>query len=89
MYEIPFLVWLSPEYQQELPGFSQSARDYVQRPWQSGNLAYPVLRLAGVSFNGLDARRNILAQEFIPQPRSVGGKDYDALYSEPKQLGRF
>ncbi len=89
MYEIPFLVWLSPEYQQELPGFSQSARDYVQRPWQSGNLAYPVLRLAGVSFNGLDARRDILAQEFIPQPRSVGGKDYDALYSEPKQLGRF
>ena len=76
MYEVPFLIWLSPEYQREAPGFARELATYANRPWQNSNLAYPVLDLAGVSFAGMDLRLDILSPSFIPQKRLIFDKDY-------------
>jgi len=85
MFEVPFLVWLSPEYQAERPDFSREMTEYVDRPWQLNKLVYPVFRLAGIDFEGFDEAGDILSPRFVPELRLIGGKDYDALYPKTGQ----
>ncbi len=83
MYDIPFLIWLSPEYRQNFPELSRVAENYLDRPWQNSDLAYPVLNLAGVGFAGFDPRRDILSPSFIPQERLINDKNYAKLFPNP------
>lgn len=83
MYDIPFLIWLSPEYRQSFPELSHAVPGYLDRPWQNSDLAYPVLSLAGVSFAGFDPRRDILSPSFIPQRRLINNKNYAKLFPIP------
>ena len=85
MFEVPFLVWLSPEYRAERPDFSREIAGYTDRPWQLNKLVYPLFRLAGIDFEGFDETGDILSPRFVPEPRIIGGKDYDALYPKTGQ----
>ncbi len=80
MFEIPFLIWLSPEYRKERPAFFERLKDYTARPWQTDDLIYPLLDLAGITFAGIQTSKNILSPDYIPEKRVMGGKDYDALF---------
>ena len=78
MFEIPFVVWLSPAYRQERPDFSQAVQQYTHRPWQADDLIYPVLDLAGIVFDGFKSEKSLLSPHFIREKRRMGDKDYDA-----------
>lgn len=80
MFEIPFLIWLSPAYKQNRPEFAEALQSYTSRPWQADDLIYPVLDLAGVRFDGFKEEKNILSPNFIQERRPMGDKDYDVLF---------
>lgn len=80
MFEIPFVIWLSKEYQKERPRFVQTVQAYTRRPWQTDDLIYPLLDLAGVTFDGINHAKNILSPAFVREKRPMGDKEYDMLY---------
>ena len=88
MFEIPFVIWLSPEYREERPEFSRQIKNYTARPWQTDDLIYPVLNLAGVTFDNFKTAKDILSPDFIPEERIMAGKNYDTLFQKNSNHGQ-
>ena len=82
MFEIPFLIWLSKEYQKERPGFFQQVQAWTKRPWQTDDLIYPVLNLAGITFDGYKPEKDLLSPDYVQEKRVLGNKDYDILFQK-------
>lgn len=80
MFEIPFLIWLSKEYRKERPEFFQQVQAWTERPWQTDDLIYPVLNLAGVTFDGYKPEKDLLSPDYVREKRVIANKDYDALF---------
>ncbi len=82
MFEIPFIIWLSDEFKKAHPGIFKEWKNYTARPWQTDDLIYPLMTLAGISFDDYKANKDILSEGFIPEKRIINGTDYDLLFPE-------
>ena len=74
MYEIPFVLWLSPAFKRLDPDFARRAADAEHRPWQTDELIYALLDLGGVEFDGMKREKSLFSNEFRPTQRQVGGE---------------
>lgn len=77
MFEIPFFIWASPEYKKERSSLFQELPNWTDRPWQTDDLIYPLLNLAGITYDGVKKHKDILSPDFIPEKRIMGKWDYD------------
>lgn len=84
MFEIPLVIWLSPEYRQECPELSRRIQGYQKRPWQTDDLIYSLFSLAGITFENFKEHKDILSPNFVPKKRVIAGQNYDDLY--PKRI---
>ncbi len=80
MFEIPLVIRLSPEYRKERPGFFEALKTYENRPWQTDDLIFSILNLAGTTCNAYKPAKDVLSPDFIPEQRLMGGKDYDVMF---------
>lgn len=83
MYDIPFLLWRSPSWQDSHP---RDLSSYVDRKYSSSQLIHTWADLSGLSFDGYDATRSLTSPEFIESTRWIGNpykkgalRDYDKL----------
>lgn len=83
MFEIPFLVYLSPDYRRQRPAFAASLAGYASRPWQTDNLNYSLFTLAGITFKDFPSQKDVFSSEFTPRKRVLAQDDYDVLFPEP------
>jgi len=81
MAEVPFMVWMSPEYRRSHSDLASRIVDAVGRPASSGDLSEDIMSLAGVSLEGHDGDRSVLSGQFRPGIRMVAGKDYATFRS--------
>lgn len=90
MWEIPLIVWLSPEYRNAFPDVCTRLSDRSALPLQSDQLFYGLLDLACVAEDpGERMRRdNFLSPEFKPRQRrliSRGEVCYEELFYERRE----
>ena len=79
MFEIPLLLYLSPQYKKAHADLAQRVSSYTDRPWQTDDLIYSMLSLSGITFDGFKTHKDILSPDFIPEKRFLAGEDYDQL----------
>lgn len=72
MFEIPMLLWRSPNF------LSSAVEDEVAapRPYQTDQLDHTLLGLMQIEGDYYDAQRDILSATFSPLPRYVAGEPY-------------
>lgn len=79
MYDIPFIVWLSPEKKKDV---SHLVFD-INRSFSSENLLFAMSDLANISFTEMQAELSVFNTAFKPQNRLIfNGQDYDAYFKE-------
>ena len=83
MFEVPFIVYLSPAYREQRPDFAGELSKYTNRPWQTDNLNYSLFTLAGITFKDFRSERDIFSPDFVPTKRFLAKDDYDVLFPEP------
>lgn len=80
MCEIPFVVWLSPEYRKE-----RTDLEYVQsRPYSTCDFIFSLSDLAQISYEDYKDQKSIFSKKFEEKTRYVG----DMTYEEVKTLKR-
>ena len=79
MADIPFLVWLSPEYRAARPELVAELPGDVTRPYQTDRFLYSVLDLAGVQWPGMRPDASVFSPQFREVPRFIGGLTYEAI----------
>lgn len=78
MFEIPFLVWLSPEYKSTYELTFQPERPYV-----INDLLHSMSDLSRIQFDEYESERSIFSKNFVPKPRIIGnGIDYDKYFED-------
>ena len=75
MCEVPFLVWLSPDFRRMRPDL----RFDLTRPYSTVDLPYTMANLAALRFQGYDDTRSLLSPLFRPRPRRVGELPYETV----------
>lgn len=75
MCEVPFLVWLSPDFRRMRPDL----RFDLTRPYSTVDLPYTMANLAALRFQGYDDTRSLLSPHFRPRPRRVGELPYETV----------
>lgn len=77
--EVPFFVWLSPEFSTEAKDKAATIRQNAGRPFLSDDLFHAVMDLTQIKSPYLEAHRSIFHQDFnSKRPRILeDGKDYD------------
>lgn len=75
MCEIPFLVWLSPNYRE-----SRKDLDFTpDRPYSTSNVIFSISDLADIQYKDYDDSKSIFSRKYIPQERYVGDMTYDEI----------
>lgn len=79
MYTIPLILWLSPQWKSNFP------EDYTQttsRPYNTANFIHTWADLAGLRFDGFDASRSIVNDQYTVRPvfKNVPIKEAFAKY---------
>lgn len=69
MYRIPFLLWISPQWQQSHP---QDYRNYVDRKYSLSHLIHTWSDLVGLSYDGFEAQKSLVNPAFQPMERLIG-----------------
>jgi len=72
MYEVPFLVWFSPEYRRGNPGFVQAVAAARDRPYQTLALYQAVIDLARLRHPIFDSRASPFSPDWVELKRHVG-----------------
>ena len=75
MCEVPFLIWLSPEFRSMRPDLHFDAT----RPYSTVDLPYTMADLAALRFRGYDDTRSLLSPQFRPRQRRVGELSYETV----------
>lgn len=75
MCEVPFLLWLSPDFRNRRPDLRLDAH----RPFSTVDLPYTLADLAALRFRGYDETRSLLSPRFRPRPRMVGELPYETV----------
>ena len=85
MYNVPFLVWQSPEWVQT---HSFSLNEKTQRPYSTMDFIYSWSDLAGLTYNGYEPEKSLFNNAFKPQPRYIGDPENKSslmLYDDLKK----
>lgn len=72
MYEVPFLVWFSPEYRRGNPGFVRAAEAARDRKYQTLELYQSVIDLARLTHPMYDPRVSLFSPDYVERKRRVG-----------------
>ena len=72
MYEVPFLVWLSPQFVHDNPDFARDVAAATARPYQNRALYHGLLNLARLTHPLYDATVDLFSPNFVPTERRVG-----------------
>lgn len=72
MYEVPFLVWLSPQFVRDNPDFAHGVAAATARPFQNRALYHSLLGLARLTHPLYDATADLFSPSFVPPERHVG-----------------
>lgn len=75
MCEIPFIVWMSPQYRNKRKHLVFDSK----RPYSIGDFIYSISDLSGFEYEGFDKSRSIFSPDFKPQKRYVGEKNYEEI----------
>ncbi len=83
-YEIPFLVYTSPEYRKSHNDLAVQIEEAKDKPFISSNLSHMLLYLGGIHCREYDESRNPLSPRYDSSaPRMLrGDTDYNALMKE-------
>ena len=80
MHEIPFIVWLSPEYEYQIPTFSE-LKSYSDRSYNLEDFIHSFSELSNIQFNLIDSTRSVFNQHFQKRTRWINRnkkqEDYD------------
>ncbi|MGO2333465.1 phosphoethanolamine transferase CptA [Providencia sp.] len=85
MYNIPFLVWQSPEW---LQTHQSDLNSKTTRPFSTMDFIYAWSDLAGLNYTGFEPEKSLFNAEFKPQPRYIGDPDKKSslmLYDDLKK----
>ncbi|WP_127844705.1 sulfatase-like hydrolase/transferase [Psychroflexus aestuariivivens] len=78
MFEIPFFVWLSPEYKS-----TYELNFKPKRPYVINDLLHSMSDLSRIHFEEHKPNRSIFSDDFKPKPRIIGsGIDYDEYFED-------
>ncbi|MBV9521710.1 MAG: sulfatase-like hydrolase/transferase, partial [Alphaproteobacteria bacterium] len=77
--EIPFVLWLSDAYRAAHPAFTAQIARTTDRPFITSDLIHTMTDLARLSFPGMDERRSLFSDAFVPHRRTTAERDYDAF----------
>jgi heptose-I-phosphate ethanolaminephosphotransferase len=76
MYEVPFVVWFSPEYVAGNADFVRRATaESPRRPFQNRLLYHTLLGLARLSHPLYDAHQDLFSPDFVARDRHVGAME--------------
>lgn len=79
-YEIPFFIWLSEDYKSRLDKETlERWKTAMEIPFVNRG-AYTVLQLSGITVDTDNNKLSPLSQDFVPGPRIVHEKDFDAYF---------
>lgn len=78
-YDIPFLLWCSPVYQQLHPGITDTITQALDRPFMIDNVCQVLFHLGGISGDYYIPQRDLLSSKYRTPKRLVERVvDYDA-----------
>lgn len=79
-FEIPFMVWISPQFEARHPAKAAAIRAASARPGMLDNVGNMLFGLAGIRTPYYRAECDILSPSYRPRHRLLSsGHDYDAL----------
>src|SRR5690554_2737133 len=77
MYEVPFVIWTSPEYKNQHPNLSD-LNSFTNRKYNLEDFIHSFSDLSRIEFNLIDKTRSIFSQEFQERTRWIKeNEDYD------------
>lgn len=92
MYTIPFMVWISPAWQQSHP---RNFAGTFDRPFSSAGLVHTWADLAGLRFDTLDPSRSLVSADFKARPLMIGDPyapktmiDFSLIKPKPKAAAK-
>ena len=75
MCEIPFIVWLSPNYRK-----TRTDLDFIpNRPYSTGDVIFSISDLANIKYKDYDDSKSIFSKKYILQERFIGDMTYDEV----------
>jgi heptose-I-phosphate ethanolaminephosphotransferase len=81
MVEIPFLIWLSPEYESRNKQKVSAIAQNLDRAFMTDGLDHTLMDLSDLSYEGLDPMRSLANGDFDPtRKRIYAGLDYDRYW---------
>ena len=81
-YDIPFLIWCSPIYQQRHPEITEAITQALDRPFMIDNVCQVLFHLGAISGDYYIPQRDLLSSEYRTPKRLVERViDYDAITS--------
>jgi heptose-I-phosphate ethanolaminephosphotransferase len=85
MYEVPFVVWFSPEYVHDNPQFVRSVAAATGRRFQSRALVHSLLSLTRMTQKLYDPSADLFSPQFVEKVRRVGSMA--RVYETPRGPG--
>jgi len=82
MCEIPFLVWLSPDYLQHRPDLVIEP----ERPFSTAAFLYSFSHLAGLNYKDFISSRSLFSKDYVPTKRYVGDYTYQEVIEKTRSL---
>ncbi len=68
-YEVPFFLWMSPEYRAARPEFAAAAEGQTAAPIQTDRLIWSLADLAGVRWKNFPEDESLFSKQYRPRPR--------------------
>lgn len=85
IYNVPFLVWQSPEW---LQSHNFNLNSKTDRPYSTMDFIYSWSDLAGFNYKGYTPQKSLFSDEYQPQPRYIGDPENKSslmLYDDLKK----
>ena len=79
MIEIPFLVWMSPEFRRAYPEIVQRVHSAVERPYRTDALIHTLLDVMQIRTEHFDSSRSLFSPDFEVRERIYNGKPYQRM----------
>ncbi|MBN8526473.1 MAG: phosphoethanolamine transferase [Planctomycetes bacterium] len=77
VYEIPFVVWLSPEFRRLRSDVAERMGNWLRRPFMTSSFTGSYADLLGFELPGFPDGRSLFSDAYVARPRMIGSEDYD------------
>jgi glucan phosphoethanolaminetransferase (alkaline phosphatase superfamily) len=71
MFEIPFMLWLSPEYKAARPKFAGALPKYLSRRFNTQDFPHAAADLAGISADDIEAEKSLFSASYAEPLRHI------------------